>query len=292
MRAVEAPERAGSSERVYARLVGLYPAAFRQRYRDEMLQLFADQLRDARAGRAAGGVLITWLRTVGDLAPSVIGEHLRKDRTVAQSLAIFESTRWMRLLGLLGLTGAALLLFAYISWVPFENLAVNTVRLVIFDLAGAAIALAYYGRQAGVAPRLALLTTAAVVIGGLWSIAGILLAPSVERPWIGTFGLIQLFANITLWVSPAVWALAALHAGALWQGMSRRQATAAKVGLWILIGSTVAWLGDDRLGMVDSLWGEMWQTVALIGVAMNGIGWLILGAVLVAGGRARGTATA
>lgn len=59
-----------------------------------------------------------------------------------------------------------------------------------------------------------------------------------------------------------------------------------KLGLAILVGSIVAWLGDDRLGLVDSLWGEMWQAVALAGVAMNGVGWLILGAVLLFGGRA------
>ena len=58
-----------------------------------------------------------------------------------------------------------------------------------------------------------------------------------------------------------------------------------KLGTVVLIGSIVGWFGDDRLGMVDSLWGPMWQAVALAGVAMNGIGWLILGAVLVAPGR-------
>jgi hypothetical protein len=68
--------------------------------------------------------------------------------------------------------------------------------------------------------------------------------------------------------------------------MSRNRALLTKLGAAILIGSIVGWFGDDRLGLVDSLWGEMWQTIALAGVAMNGIGWLILGVVLVAPGRA------
>jgi len=286
MTAVDAPDRLAASERVYAGLLHLYPAAFRDRYGDEMVRLFADQLRDARTGRSDNGVVATWLRTLADLAASAIGEHLRKDRTMAQSLATFAPTRSMRLLGLFGITGAALLLLAFLSSGLFDDQGINNIRLFVFELAGAAIALAFYRRQALAAPTLALLTTAAVVIGGVWSAANLLLSGSVERPFVGTFGLIGLFANITLWVSPAVWAIAALHTGGLWRGMTRRSAISAKAGCWILIGSAVAWFGDDRLGMVDSLWGGMWQTVALVGVAMNGIGWLTLGAVLVLGDRA------
>jgi hypothetical protein len=290
--AVDAPGRLGPSERVYSALVRLYPVAFRARYHEEMVRLFSDQLRDARGGRGDGGVGRLWLRSLGDLISTVAREHLRKDGTVAQSLATFEPTRSMRLLGMLGIVGAVLLLLAFITSVPFEDQALSTVRLLTFDLAGAAIALAFYRRQSPASPRLVLLTTAAVVIGGVWSASGLLLAPGVDRPAIGTFGLLQLFANITLWVSPAAWAIAALHTGALWRGMTRSQGFAAKAGLWTLIGSAVAWFGDDRLGMVDSLWGEMWQTVALAGVAMNGIGWLVLGGVLVVGDRARhGAAT-
>jgi hypothetical protein len=67
--------------------------------------------------------------------------------------------------------------------------------------------------------------------------------------------------------------------------MSRVATIVTKLSLVVLIGSVVAWLGDDRLGLVDSLWGDMWQAVALAGVAMNGLGWLGLGAVLLVGGR-------
>ena len=285
MTAFDMPDRRGPSERVYAGLMQLYPAAFRERYREEMVRLFADQLRDARAGRGSGGVVTTWLRTLADLASSSIGEHLRKDRTVAQSLATFEPTRGMRLLGLLGIAGAALLLWAFISFNPFQDPAVNRIRLVAFGLAGAAIVLAFHRRQAVAAPNLALLTTAGVVIAGIWYATTVILSESVDRPFLGSFGLMNMFANIALWVTPAVWAIGVLHTGAAWQGMSRNQAIATKLGVISLLGSIVAWFGDDRLGMVDSLWGEMWQVVALIGVAMNGIGWLILGAVLLIGRR-------
>jgi len=281
----ESPDALGGSERLYAGLLRLYPGDFRRRYADEMVRLFGDQLRDARAKGRPGGTAATWFRTLADLVSSAIGEHLRKDRTMAQSLATFEPTRSMRLLGLFGVIGAVLLLWAFISFNPFVDPRVNSIRLLAFSLAGAAISLAFYRRQALVAPTLALLTTGAVVIAGLWSSTVLILSSGVERPFIGTFGLIGLFANIALFVTPAIWALGLLHTGAAWQGMSRNRGLATKLGATILIGSIVGWFGDDRLGMVDSLWGPMWQTIALAGVAMNGIGWLTLGAVLVAPGR-------
>ena len=283
MTAFDTPDRPAPSERVYSVLMQLYPAAFRERYREEMVRLFADQLRDARVGRGSGGVVTTWLRTLADLASSAIGEHLRKDRTVAQSLASFEPTRGMRLLGLFGSIGAILLLWAFVSVNPFMDPALNTIRLTVFSLAGAAISLAFYRRQAIAAPRLALLTTAGVVIAGVWYTTWLVLSPGVDSPLLGTFGLVNLFANIALWVTPAVWAIGLLHTGAAWQGMSRIQAFATRFGVVSLVGSILAWIGDDRLGMVDSLWADLWGTVALAGVLLNGIGWLTLGAVLVIG---------
>jgi hypothetical protein len=282
---LESPGDLGGSERVYAGLLRLYPGEFRRRYADEMVRLFGDQLRDARERRRPGGMAATWLRSLIDLVANAIGEHVRKDRTMAQSLATFEPTRTMRLLGFFGILGAGLLLWAFVSFNPFGDPRVNGIRILAFSLAGAAISLAFHRRQAVVAPTLALLTTGAVVIAGLWSATWLILSGDVDSRFLGTFGLIGLFAGIALWVTPAIWAIGLLHTGAAWQGMSRNRGLLTRLGATILIGSVVAWFGDDRLGMVDSLWGEMWQAIALAGVAMNGIGWLILGAVLVAPSR-------
>ena len=79
MTAFDAPDRRGPSERVYAGLIQLYPAAFRERYREEMVRLFADQLRDARAGRGFGGVVMTWLRTLAS-SRSIHSKHCRRRR--------------------------------------------------------------------------------------------------------------------------------------------------------------------------------------------------------------------
>jgi hypothetical protein len=282
----------GVPTRVYATLLALYPAAFRARYRDEMVLLFGDQLRAARASRGSAGIVATWARGIVDLTVNALGEHVRGDRTVAQSLATFEPTRGMRFLGLFGVVGAGLLLWAFISFNPFQDQVVNTVRLLVFSLAGAAITLGFYRRQALVAPTLAALTTAGVVIAGVWYATWILLSGTVDRPFLGTFGFLNMLANIALWVTPAIWAIGMLHVGAAWQGMPRRLAAVTRLGVWTLLGSIVAWFGDDRLGMVDSLWGDFWQAVALAGVLMNGLGWLLLGGVLLLGGRASGRASA
>lgn len=289
---LEDPDGVSSSERLYAGLLWLYPGEFRRRYADEMVRLFGDQLRDARASGRLGGIALTWFRSLADLVANAIGEHVRKDRTMAQSLATFEPTRTMRLLGLFGILGAALLLWAFVSFNPFADPAINAVRLITFGLTGAAIAVAFYPRQAIVAPTLALLTTGAVVISGIWYAATVLLSPGVDRPFVGTFGLVTLFAGIALWVTPTIWAIGLLHTGAAWQGMARNRALATKVGLVCLLGSVVGWFGDDRLGLVDSLWGEMWQAVALAGVSLNGLGWLTLGAVLVSARRSSGATPA
>ena len=282
---LDSPDPAGASERLYAGLLWLYPGEFRRRYADEMVRLFGDQLRDARASRRPGGTAGTWYRSFVDLVSNAIGEHLRKDRTMAQSLATFEPTRSMRLLGLLGVAGAVLLLWAFISFEPFADVSINRIRLAVFSLAGAAVAIAFYRRQATVAPRLAFLTTAAVVTAGIWYLFWIRLSENVPSPFSGAFGAVNFLANIALWISAGLWAVALLRIGAAWRGMSRALTLTTKVGAVVLIGSLVGWLGDDRLGLVGGEQGEMWSAIALLGVAANGLGWLLLGTVLLVGGR-------
>ena len=274
------------SERIYAGLLRAYPPQFRARYEGEMVVLFSDQLREARAANGTGGIAITWIRTVLDLASSALGEHLRKDRTMAQSLATFEPTRTMRLLGLVGLVGGILLLWAFISFNPFETRAANTIRLIAFALGGAAVAVAFYRRQALVARSPALVTSGAVVFSGALYATLAVLALWVESPFSGTFGALNFWSSGALWLSAAVYGAAMLKMGAAWQGMPSWLGVATRLGAITLLGSLFAWTGDDRLGLVDSAqYGQMWSTIALIGVFLNGTGWVILGAVLALGNR-------
>jgi hypothetical protein len=64
------PQKGSRSLRLYARLLELYPPAFLQRHRAEMLQNFAD-LEDAAPSRAA-----LWLLIGKDLMMSLISHFL------------------------------------------------------------------------------------------------------------------------------------------------------------------------------------------------------------------------
>lgn len=298
MGAVQVPGRFGNepqygpaarpslSERVYVGLLRAYPRKFRARYGEEMVLLFADQLRDARAGRGTGGgPAVTWFRTLIDLATSAAGEHLRKDRTMAQSLATFEPTRTMRLLGIAGLAGGLLLLWAYVGDIGEEP--ANTIRLSVFYLGGAAIALALYPRLAATRPRLAFAVTAAVVFTAAWNVLWIVLSARVPSPFGGTFGMIG-FASVHLgWFSAAAFGAAVLWTRTVWAGMGRWQLVVTRIaGLALLVGSVATNAGDDRLGLMDSEpYGVIWGVIALTGLFLNGAGWVLLGAVLVLGNR-------
>ena len=296
MAAVQAPGRAGpeaglaAGQRLYASLLRLYPRGFRDRYGDEMVLLLGDQIRDARAGAGIGGVAITWIRTLVDLVSSAVGEHLRKDRTMAQSLTSFEPSRSMRLLGVIGIVGAALLLWAFVSWNPFAERANNTIRLVLFGLAGAAVALAYHDRQVAANRRLATVATAVVVLAGVWYSSWIVLGATRDSPFIGTIGFIGSLASLSLWLSAGVFGALVLRIGALWRGMSPWFAAIARMAaLVLLVGGPLGWLGDDRWGLVeDETYGPMFQQAALFGVFLVGAGWALLGTVLVLGGRRSG----
>ena len=270
------------SERVYGGLLHAYPARFRARYADEMVLLFADQLRDANT---AGGVAATWFRTLFDLASSSVGEHLRRDRSMAQSLTSFEPTGAMRLLGIAGLVGGLLILWAFVGDIGEEP--ANTIRLTVFYLGSAAIALALHSRLAASRPRLAFAVTAAVVFTSLWNVLWILLSAGLTHPFGGTFGMIG-FASVHLgWFSAAAFGAAVLWVPTVWAGMGRSQVTVTRMaGLALLIGSIATNAGDDRLGLVNSdAYGALWRPIALTGLFLNGAGWVLLGTVLLLGKR-------
>jgi hypothetical protein len=63
------------SVRVYAVLAQLYPAEHRAHYASAMIQLFADQCRDAQRHHGAWGIVGVWLRTLPDFFWTVFSEH-------------------------------------------------------------------------------------------------------------------------------------------------------------------------------------------------------------------------
>lgn len=262
-----------SHERVYRGLLRLYPSEFRARFGDEMVQLFGDQLRDARTGRASPGPPAgahVWLRTLGDLAVTVASEHLRRDRTVAHSMAEGPSVP-TRALGLFGILGGAALLLAFVPNLPWIWDFV-VVRLVLLNVGAIAIGLAVHRRQSSVWPRLSLAATAPMILAN----AGyaVMLILSIGRPVYpepdADFRPIFFYVANAMWLTDAIFALVTFRLGVV----SR---TAA---LLLAVGSIVAWSAMGNLAETFPwLTGivALMAPIALWGVALAGAGWVLLG---------------
>jgi hypothetical protein len=84
-----------------------------------------------------------------------------------------------------------------------------------------------------------------------------------------------------------------LGSGVAWLGIPRARAPAPRVAAVVLIGSVLGVAANDRWGLVnDESLSWLWAQLAVMGVFFAGAGWLLLGAVLVSGGRGGSRATA
>ena len=73
---MKSPKLIPLSEKIYRRLLWLYPAGHRRDYGEAMAQLFRDQCRDAwQAGRGVGLVKL-WLRVLPDLGKTSVIERI------------------------------------------------------------------------------------------------------------------------------------------------------------------------------------------------------------------------
>lgn len=88
-------------QRLYRSLLRAYPRPFREEYSDLMVQLFADQVRDAHSGRGPG-LAILWLRSGVDVVANATAHRLGKERPVTISY-------YPTMMVMLGLTVLALM---------------------------------------------------------------------------------------------------------------------------------------------------------------------------------------
>ena len=274
---MSAPAR---QERLYRVLLRLYPAPFRTRFGDEMVQLFSDQLRDARAGRSDTGVAATWLRILADLAVTFPSEHLRKDRTMARSLTTPPSLS-SRALGLLGVAGGLVLVAAFVPNLDWSYEVFNY-RLVIFNAGAIGVIVAIHRRQAARSRVLATATAIPAVLANAWYL--VMDVISVGRPQFPDpdpeFRRIFFVAGVALWLADAAFGLVAFRLGAV----SRLAALALAVGSLVGgsgiggLAATFPWLsGLVVLVAPFSLWG----------LALVGLGWILLGIDVATRRRAR-----
>lgn len=69
-----------SSQRLYRRLLHLYPQTYRANYELEMFHVFTDQCREVYKRRGKLGILSLWSRTLVDVGVTVVREHLSDPR--------------------------------------------------------------------------------------------------------------------------------------------------------------------------------------------------------------------
>ena len=255
--------RQEGSEGLYRRLMRAYPAEFRARFTDDMVQLFGDELREARAGGGPAASARVWLRSMGDLATSSATEHIRRNRTMAHTLSAPPST-FNRALGLVGILGGAILLAVFV--VDFSP-ELNVLRLILFNVGAMAIVVAVHRRQAPAAPTLALLAAVPAFLANAWYLAMTLLSIGRPQPFAGDFGLVWFYAAVAMWLADAAFGIVTMRIGvvARWGALA------------LAIGSPLALAGIDRLGLVTAEDATIWGPLALAGAALNGIGWILLG---------------
>lgn len=68
------------SERLYQRLLAIYPAAYRREYGPLMLQLFRDLRREASRRGKRRDQAVLWLRVLGDVGTTAWAEHVSEFR--------------------------------------------------------------------------------------------------------------------------------------------------------------------------------------------------------------------
>lgn len=258
---------AGGRERLYRGLLRLYPADYRAHYSDQMVQLFTDQKREVGAARA-------WLRAPIDVITTALGEHLRRNRTMAHSLTL-PPTRASRVLGSLGLIAGAMLLVGFFG-TPALTPDLFNLRLVLFTLGAIAVVIGAHQRQARAGRRLALSGAIPAIVAN--AVYLVLIVRAVAQP--GEIGpgdyqpvWLWIVGGVALWLSNAWFGLVTFRLGVL----NRLSALA------LAISAVLALLGMSNFGLQAP--GSVTQAIILTGIAVHGLAWILLGLEVALRGR-------
>ena len=256
--------RGAGHQRVYRGMLRLYPAEFRAQFSNQMVQLFTDQLRDARTRGAPGGPAMTWLKAIGDVAVTAASEHIRRNRTVAHSLTAPPSAS-SRVLGMVGIAGGLGLIAVFLIDLSPE---LNTLRLILFSAGAMAVIVGVHRRQAAAAPALAWAAALAALIANAWFLLMIVLEIGrIDPIGAGNFGLVAFAAELSIWPADAAFGLVTLRLGVVtrWGALA------------LAAGSVLAIMGMDRLGLTSADNPTIFGSLALAGIVLSGIGWILLG---------------
>jgi hypothetical protein len=174
-----------------------------------------------------------------------------------------------RALASIGVVGGLALLAAFVVDIPPP---LNTVRLLLFIAGGVAVVFAARGAQLAVSRRLALAGAVPLILAGLVSTAWIILSIGRDRPFAGDFGLAGFYAGLGLWLAHAWYGIVALKIGVVWRWPA----------LVLVVGSLLAITGMDRLDLTSPANPTIFGPLSLLGIALNGIAWVLMGLEIVA----------
>lgn len=146
------PEAVLRSEKIYLRLLGLYPKNHRQEFGSGMVQVFRDLCRQAYRAEGRRGLAKVWLKTFPDLAQNVILEHeyeMRRCIMAAKQGSQAETNpRWV--MGLL--ISASIIAVGVIASVVIRetggSVVVAFIIAIAFNLAGA-LTMDLFGQRDG-----------------------------------------------------------------------------------------------------------------------------------------------
>jgi len=179
-----------------------------------------------------------------------------------------------RLLGAAGIVGGAVLLSAFLIGIPewFWDL-----RMTLYLVGAIAVVVGVHRRQADAAPTLSLaVAIAAIGANGLYLARAVVFPNSPWHPFAGDDGMVFFYAGLATWIADTAFGVVALRLGAVtrWGALA------------LAIGSALSILGMDRLELTSEANPTIFGPIGLIGVALNGVAWILLGVDLVLEGRA------
>lgn len=169
-----------------------------------------------------------------------------------------------RVLGMLGVIGGLVFLAAFVVEIPPGW---NLVRILLWQVGAIAVTLATFPPHAAVSRRIALLATVPVVVTTAAQLAWTLLSIGRPSPFSGDFGLAGFWISTAIAASTAVFGIAAWRLGVVWSVSA----------IALAVGSLLGYLGIDRLGLSSSGAAAIVGPVALAGLGVAALGWVLLG---------------
>jgi hypothetical protein len=168
-----------------------------------------------------------------------------------------------RVLGAAGILGGTVLLAAFVIEIPGG---LNNVRLVLYFLGAIAVIVAVHRRQASRGNRWSTVVAAAAIVSNAWY--PVMLLVSIGRPIAhDVFGEAFFYSALAWWLADAAFGFDALRLGVVtrWGALA------------LGVGSLLAILGMDRLGLSSAADITVFGRLGLTGVALNGVAWILLG---------------